>query len=103
MPKSRYRLVPPLRPGAERVCLLDEESARRRGVSADRLYAEARSQSIQANGMALRFVSTPAVWSTIEAFIEEERQCCPFFAFEEWEEDGEIVLRILLPDEAGDV
>jgi hypothetical protein len=31
----------------------------------------------------------------VTTFIEEEGECCPFFAFEQWEEGDEVVLRII--------
>ncbi len=36
----------------------------------------------------------------VDAFIREEMECCPFFAFERWREGAEVVLRITTPEGA---
>ncbi len=95
--KTRYRYVPPREPTAEPVCLLDRETAARRAVPADVLFAEATAEIAATDGAEYRFHASPGTWERIEAFVREEGECCPFFAFEEWEEDGEIVLRIVRP------
>ncbi len=96
--RRRYRFVPPRRPAAEPVCLLDRETALRRREPADALLGEARSQRVIGDGAELRFESSPLIWERVSTFIDEEGECCPFFAFEQWEEGGQVVLRIIQPE-----
>lgn len=70
-PRRRYVAAP--QPDAEPTCLLTKEGAERREVPPDALFAEVRS---------------------------EEKECCPFFNFEQIEEGGEVVLRIVRAREA---
>ena len=91
----RHRHVPPRQPDAEQVCLLDKETAQRRKESPDGFLAAARSQRTLSNGAEFRFEAKPGMWERVTTFIDEEGECCPFFAFEQWEEGGEVVLRIL--------
>ena len=96
----RRRFVPPAKPDAEPVCSLDAESARRRKEPPDGLLAEAVSQKTGAEGAEFRFAAEPGTWDRISIFVDEEQECCPFFAFEQWEEAGEVVLRIFQPQQA---
>ena len=98
-PVGRRRYVPPHQPDAEPVCLLDAETARRRREPPDAFMALARSQRVLANGGEFRFAAGPGIWERVSTFVEEEGECCPFFAFEQWEEGGEVVLRIVQPQE----
>ncbi len=74
----RHRFVPPRQP--------------------DALFAHARSQEGRDDGAEFRFEAKPGMWERVTTFVEEEDECCPFFAFEQWEEEGEVVLRILRPE-----
>ena len=80
------------------MCLLDKEWAERRAEPPDAFMAAARSQVTTESGAEFRFEAAEGMWERIETFIAEERECCPFFAFEVWEEDGELVLRISQPE-----
>ena len=96
---ERRRLVfPPRQPDAEPVCLLDAETAKRRREPPDALLALALSQEMLPSGAEFRFEEAPGMWERIETFVAEEGECCPFFAFEQWEEDGAVVLRIVRPE-----
>ena len=97
---ARHRYVEPKDARAEPVCLLDKAWAARRAEPPDAFMASARSQASTESGSELRFEAAPGMWERVETFIDEERECCPFFAFEVWEEDGEVVLRILQPEGA---
>ena len=97
--EARHRYVPSRQPDAEPVCLLDAETARRRREPPDALLAQARSQQTRPDGAEFHFAAQPDMWERVSAFIEEEGECCPFFAFEQWEEDDEVVLRIVRPEE----
>lgn len=59
----------------------------------------ALSQQVLPNGAAFRFEATAGMWERVATFIQEEGECCPLFAFEQWEEDGEVVLKIFRPRE----
>ena len=41
------------------------------------------------------------MWERMSAFVDEEGECCPFFAFEQLEEGDELVLRIIRPPAGG--
>ena len=95
--EQRRRYVPPRQPDAEQVCLLDKEAAARRSESPDAFLAAARSQETREDGATFRFAAEPGMWERMSAFVDEEGECCPFFAFEQWEEGAELVLRIIRP------
>ncbi len=97
--EPRRLYVPPKQPDAEPVCLLDKEWADRRREPPDAFLAAARSQQNLANGAEFRFEVQPGMWERVSTFVAEERECCPFFAFEQWEEEeGVVVLRITRPE-----
>ena len=95
----RHRIVPPREPGAEPVCSLDKETALARKEAPDGFLAEARSQETRPDGTDFHFEAKPGMWERVSTFIEEEAECCAFFAFEQWEEGDEVVLRIIRPPE----
>lgn len=96
--KLDRRFVPPLDPSAEQVCLLDQESAAARQEPPGGFLDAARSQQTFEHGSEFRFADEGGMWERVVTFIDEERQCCPFFAFEQWREGGEVVLRITRPE-----
>jgi hypothetical protein len=95
----RRVVTPPKQPDAEPVCLLDKEWAERRQEPPDAFLASARSQENLPNGAEFRFGAQPGMWERVATFVAEERECCPFFAFEQWEDGGEVVLKITRPRE----
>jgi hypothetical protein len=94
MNKRRRRYVAPRDADAEPVCLLDKEWAARRKEPPDAFLSLARAQETSEDGSLFRFAAAPGIWERVITFIAEEGECCPFFAFEQWEEGGEVVLRI---------
>lgn len=94
MTEARRVVTPPKQPDAEPVCLLDEEWASRRKESPEAFLAAAKSQTNLPDGAEFRFDATVGMWERVMTFVSEERECCPFFAFDQWEEAGAIVLRI---------
>jgi hypothetical protein len=92
--ETRRILTPPKQPEAEPVCLLDEEWASRRKESPEAFLAAATSQTTLENGAEFRFDGAGGMWERVTTFVSEERECCPFFAFEQWEDGGSVVLRI---------
>ena len=102
MTEPRRVVTLPKDPGAEPVCLLDKEWAARRKDPSDAFLAQARSQETESSGALFRFEAAPGMWERMSVFIEEEGECCPFFAFEQWEEGGEVILRITRPEAQAD-
>ena len=94
MSDTRHRYVAPKQADAEPICLLDREWAARRKEPPEAFLGAARSQRNLPNGAEFRFEAVPGTWERVITFIAEEGECCPFFAFEQWEEGGEVVLRI---------
>jgi hypothetical protein len=90
----RRIITPPKQPDAEPVCLLTREWAEQRREPPAAFLTLARSEAVLANGAEFRFAAQPGMWERISTFVSEERECCPFFAFEQWEEEGALVLRI---------
>ncbi|MEX0785370.1 MAG: hypothetical protein WD939_01920 [Dehalococcoidia bacterium] len=80
--------------------MLDKAWAERRTESPDAFLSLARSQETSEHGAEFRFQAQPGLWERMTTFIEEEGECCPFFAFEQFEQPGEVVLRIIRPEEA---
>jgi hypothetical protein len=99
MPDQRYRIVPPKDAQAEPVCLLDESMLAERAERPEAFFAAAREQRTLPNGAEFRFEAGPGAWERVSAFIDDERECCPFFAFEQFELGDEVVLRITRPAE----
>jgi hypothetical protein len=98
MPETRRTIVPPKDPNAEVICLLDDISRGQRREPPDVFLSAARTQTTLSNGTEFRFEAVAGMWERVETFVAEERDCCPFFAFEQWEEDGAVVLRITKPE-----
>ncbi len=92
-----YIYVPPKDAAAERVCLLTPEGAGARAQPPDQFLDAATSQEQMEDGALFRFKAAPDAISTVDAFIREEMECCPFFSFERWREGEEVVLRISTP------
>ena len=99
--EPRRRHVAPRDPNAEQVCLLDKETAARRSEPPDAFLDAARSQETREDGATFRFAAEPGMWERMSASVDEEGECCPFFAFEQWEEGDELVLRIVRPPAGG--
>ena len=94
MPGPRRVITAPKDPLADPVCLLTKDMVAERSERPEAFFASARSQRTLSNGTELRFEAAPGAWERVERFIADERECCPFFAFEQWEEGDEVVLRI---------
>lgn len=97
--EPRTRIVPPLDPNAEQVCSLDAESAAAREESPEGFLGMARSQDTSEFSTVLHFEVTPEIWERMSTFVDEERECCRFFAFEQWEEGDEVLLKISRPEQ----
>ena len=100
MIEPRRVVTPPKQPDAEPVCLLTEEWASHRKESPGGFLAAAKSQTSLPNGAEFRFDASGGMWERVITFVAEERECCPFFAFEQWEEAGAVVLKITKPEMA---
>ena len=97
--EPRRRTVPPMDQDAEQVCLLDKEWAERRKESPSAFLDLARSQDTIETSTVFHFESTLEMWDRMTTFVDEERECCKFFAFEQWEEDDEVLLKISRPEQ----
>ncbi len=95
--EPRRVVTPPKQPDAEPVCLLTREWAERRREPPDTFLALATSERTIGNGAEFRFDAGGGMWERATRFVAEERECCPFFAFEQWEDSGQVVLRITKP------
>ncbi len=97
--EPRTRIVAPLDPNAEQVCLLDRESAAARKESPSAFLDLARSQDTSETSTVFHFEATPDIWGRMSTFVDEERECCRFFAFEQWEDGDEVLLKISGPEQ----
>ncbi|MCH8161021.1 MAG: hypothetical protein IIB88_03895, partial [Chloroflexi bacterium] len=70
----RKRIVPPMDPNAEQVCLLDKEWAERRKESPSAFLDLARSQDTSETSTVFHFESTPEMWDRMSTFVDEERE-----------------------------
>jgi SAM-dependent methyltransferase len=94
---TRHRYIAPKDTAAEPVCLLNDDMLAQRSERPDALLGGARVHETFEGGALFRFEAAPGIWERVSTFIDEERDCCPFFAFEQWEEAGDVVLRITRP------
>ena len=97
--EPRRRIVTPLDPNAEQVCLLDKEWAARRKENPEGFLDLARSQETSEHSTVFHFEPTADIWERMSTFVDEERECCPFFSFEQWEEGDEVLLKISRPEQ----
>ena len=97
--EPRRRIVPPMDPNAEQVCLVDKEWAARRKENPEGFLDMARSQDTIETSTVFHFESTLEMWERMSTFVDEERECCKFFAFEQWEEGDEVLLKISRPEQ----
>ena len=96
--EPRRRTVPPLDASAEQVCLLDKEWAERRKESPAAFLDSARSQDTSEISTVFHFEAKPDMWDRMSTFVDEERECCRFFSFEQWEDGDEVLLKISRPE-----
>ncbi len=97
--QPRKRIVPPLDPNAEQVCLLDKEWAARRKENPEGFLDMARTQETSATSTVFHFEATADLRGRMSTFVDEERECCPFFSFEQWDEGDEVLLKISRPEQ----
>ena len=94
---GRHLNIAPLNPAAEPVCLLTREWAARRKVPVDELLGGAEREVMRDDGIEYHLPANAETWSKVETFIQEERECCPFLAFEAEERNDIIILRVIQP------
>jgi hypothetical protein len=94
---GRTLYFPPVNPAAEPVCTLDRATALGRQEAPDKFLDDAFAQESTPTGMEYRFQRTDEMWERVQIFIQEEAQCCPFFAFEVAEREQDLVLTIFRP------
>ncbi len=95
--EPRRRYVAPRDANAEPICSLDKETAMARSEPPDAFLALALSQETQEEGATFKFAAGPEMWERMSMFVDEEGECCPFFAFEQREDGNELVLCIIRP------
>lgn len=91
----RHRIVPASEPGAGPACRLTREEGQQRQADTDRLFARLATQR-EAGGVN-EFVfrgDLDELWNEVSLFVDEESRCCPFFTFEQVEEDDGVLLRV---------
>ncbi len=95
MSPLRHRIVPASEPGAEPACRLTREEGQSRQADTDRLFARLATQREIAGGNEFVFRGdTGSLWNEVSLFVDEESLCCPFFTFEQAEEDGGVHLLV---------
>ena len=98
MKTLRHRLTPASDPDADPSCLLTREDGERRRADTGRLFAQLAEQRQTARGHEFIFRGDPdALWNELALFVDEESQCCPFFAYKQVEEPDGVTLRVLNP------
>lgn len=97
---GRTLTSPPRDPRAGPVCLLTREWAARRAESPDVFLAMVTSETSTSRGIEYRLPGTAAAWDRVEVFIREEGECCPFLAFEAFEQADDIHVRIIWPEDS---
>ena len=92
---ERHRLVPASEPDADPACRLQREEGQRRQADTDRLFAALAGQRETPAGNEFVFRGDPsALWEQVSVFVDQEAVCCPFFTFEQVEQDDGVVLRV---------
>jgi len=96
--RLRHRLVTASEPGSDPACRLTPEDGRRRLADIDCLFATLAEQRQTARGNEFIFRGDPStLWDEVTLFVDEEARCCPFFTFEQIEEPGGAILKVLNP------
>ena len=80
-------------------CSLEEAERPRREALIEGLSKEL--VSVDAEGRRARLGFQAATRADLEAFVEAESSCCPFFTFSIAEEGGRVRLEITAPEDGG--
>ena len=92
---SRHRLVAATEPDADPACRLTPEDGRQRQGDMDRLFAALAEQRETDAGNEFVFRGDPqTLWREVSAFVDEEARCCPFFTYEQLEQEDGVLLRV---------
>ena len=92
---ERRRLVPASEPAADPACRLERDEGQRRQADTDRLFAALAGQRETAAGNEFVFRGDPeSLWEQVSAFVDEEAVCCPFFTYEQLEQEDGVLLRV---------
>lgn len=89
---TRTRLLRPTAPGEGLVCLLSSERASQREAPISRLIEQAEFSPHPA-GYTIRLLSSDAMWTLANRFVEEEAECCPAMTFEVEERTTVVLIR----------
>lgn len=82
-------------------CSLDPASLTARREEIRALGTSFRGRSDEGGEVVLRF--DPGARATVSDLVRRELECCPFFAFDLADAEGELRLRVRAPAEAGPV
>jgi hypothetical protein len=91
----RELIVHASQPDAERACRLTADDRNRRQDDLDSLFAAVADTQPLPDGQVLTLRGNPnEIWPRVEAFVAEERVCCPFFSFRAVERADGVELTI---------
>ncbi len=92
----RHRLVPAAEPDADPACRLTRDEGQRRAADTDGLFSLLAEQRQTPEGNEFTFRGDPDdLWARVSLFVDEESRCCPFFTFEQVEQEDGVVLLVL--------
>jgi hypothetical protein len=78
----KTQTIPASSPDAPLECLLTREDGQRRQPAIDALFALLDQQEQTASGTRFIFRGDPEeLWHMVNAFVQEESVCCPFYDF----------------------
>ncbi len=90
----RTRAVPASEPDAEPACRLTPADGRRR-ADTEKLFSHLREQRQTPQGQEFLFAGDSGdIWRQVTVFVDEEAICCPFFSFEQIEQEGGVLLKV---------
>lgn len=84
-------------------CTLTPEGAHDRLPQARDLTARLAHRERTGDRLVLRFDDDGDTVALVDEFVRDESQCCGFFDFTTRREDGQVVLELAAPAEAGHV
>ncbi len=82
-------------------CTLDASGARERIPQARELTARLRHRARVDDRLVLRFEDDGDTVGLVEEFVRDESRCCSFFTFDVRRHEGEVVLELTAPPQAG--
>ncbi len=91
----RTRTVSASEPDAEPACRLTSADGRRRQADTGKLFSQLREQRQTPQGQEFLFAgNSEDIWQQMTVFVDEEAICCPFFSFEQIEQEDGVLLKV---------